>query len=366
MKAVAPILCGFVLGAAASSGAAPPRYRVTAIELPLRPGYAYAQPVAMNDLGQVVGYTGNDEPVGGEVPTLTWVWSPATGITFPGIEGHPSAVNNAGQIVITGGARWTPGVGLEQLAVPPNNINDNIAWSINGAGVVAGHASFVTDDVNGQGAVWPTPAVVQAIPKLPGATQGASASHVNDRGDVTGWSDVAPHGVPDTHSFLLTTAEGLVGLGALPGDPTNVPTGLNNLGHVVGVSGDTQLTRQRGFFWTREGGMQELPQFGGRAFVPVALNDTDAVVGHTAGQGGVPVYWTPLDGAYDLNALLDPSAAGWTVGGVFDLNDAGQVLAAGARDGQPWYVLLTPVPEPAAATGLACLALVAKRRARAC
>ncbi|HMS54956.1 MAG TPA: hypothetical protein PKA27_06110 [Fimbriimonadaceae bacterium] len=53
--------------------------------------------------------------------------------------------------------------------------------------------------------------------------------------------------------------------------------------------------------------------------------------------------------------LLSDNDAGLVVTWCYDLNDLGQVLVAGTRNGRETYAVLTPVPEPSTLTGLGSL-----------
>ena len=56
------------------------------------------------------------------------------------------------------------------------------------------------------------------------------------------------------------------------------------------------------------------------------------------------------DVMYDLNALTnDITELGWTIIGAQGINDTGQIVANGVRNGLTHALLLSPVPEPATA-----------------
>jgi probable HAF family extracellular repeat protein len=78
-------------------------------------------------------------------------------------------------------------------------------------------------------------------------------------------------------------------LGALPGDDASEARAINVTGHVVGRSGAADFSRSRAVLW----------------------------------QGGVPV---------DLNSIA--AAPGWALSSATGINDVGQVVGVGLRDGQ--------------------------------
>jgi probable HAF family extracellular repeat protein len=58
-------------------------------------------------------------------------------------------------------------------------------------------------------------------------------------------------------------------------------------------------------------------------------------------------FHTSADGMRNLNDLLDPSGAGWTLRDAIAINDAGQIVGYGTSPpGAQHGFLLTPVPEP--------------------
>jgi probable HAF family extracellular repeat protein len=66
---------------------------------------------------------------------------------------------------------------------------------------------------------------------------------------------------------------------------------------------------------------------------------------------------------YDLNDLIDP-ASKWSLLRAYHINNLGQILAFGIYGGQDYSVLLTPIPEPATAVILLCIAGASLRRRR--
>ena len=369
MKLLATLGSAVILFSTIAAGGQPPRFLVTPIDhRPPRIGDwddDHIDPTGMNDLGQVVG-TGESQ--GESLPM--WVWSAGVGVRSYGSGGElgiPMDINNAGQVVLTSGpgpSIWTAAAGRQPLAAA------EYVSAINNSGVVVG-ASYIHSgqDYRTQAAYWPTPDNVQLIAKLPGRPGPTWAEAINDRGDVVG--DSWPTAESPNHRAFLRTAKGaLIDLGTLPGQTDSYAWGVNNRTHVIGYS-RVGVATPRGFLWTPERGMQDLEDVTGAAMTPVATNDAGVIVGNSIEFGRAVYYWSPHDGLFELDALLDPSASGWRIGKVMALNDAGQVLVESSNRGRysdPTYLLLTPVPEPAGtAVVLACLALLAaRRRGRSC
>jgi len=108
---------------------------------------------------------------------------------------------------------------------------------------------------------------------------------------------------------------------------------------------------------------------GGRNGEAHAINNLGAIVGNAYLAGDAILHaFLYLDGQMvDLNSLVDP-LGGWTLTAAYDINDAGQILGTACQGDHCASVLLSPVPEPAAATlmagGLALLAGIGLRRRR--
>lgn len=79
------------------------------------------------------------------------------------------------------------------------------------------------------------------------------------------------------------------------------------------------------------------------------INEHGQAVGRSYG-GTTPArafLWDEINGLQDLNDMLDASAAGWTLKGAVDINNAGQIVGWGINpDGSQHGYLLTVVPEP--------------------
>src|SRR5688500_2468076 len=100
MSAIVGVAVGIAAAAAAPVRAAElPRFGATPLNLGSSlPDYGSFQAVAMNDLGQVVGY-GNS----GEEPRPLWLWTPGAGArSYPELIAYPQAINNAGVVVLNG------------------------------------------------------------------------------------------------------------------------------------------------------------------------------------------------------------------------------------------------------------------------
>ena len=115
----------------------------------------------------------------------------------------------------------------------------------------------------------------------------SEAVHINDAGDVVGWSSG-----PDGSRAVLWSARGTIeDLGTLPGGKYDRARAINARGEVVGFSATAHA--MRAFLWTRSGGMQDLNRLipAASGFVlteAVAINDQGLIValGHDHDHGG--------------------------------------------------------------------------------
>jgi probable HAF family extracellular repeat protein len=158
----------------------------------------------------------------------------------------------------------------------------------------------------------------------------------------------------------------VVDLGDLPGGADySYATGINAAGQVVGYSQSS--TGIRAFLWD-SGTMQDLGDLPGGTDNSQAtgINAAGQVVGHSQTAGGLRAFlWNSADGMQNLNDLLAPSSAGWTISQVRAINDQGQIVGFGiSPSGISRAVLLNPnsaqsgeVPEPLSLVVWSVLAL---------
>jgi probable HAF family extracellular repeat protein len=184
----------------------------------------------------------------------------------------------------------------------------------------------------------------------------SQAFGINRRGDVVGSSTLSDEGFPK--AFVRLAGGTMMPLGDSLGGRYSVAYGINNRGDIAGSS-ETEHLAKHGFLY-RDGIITDLgvlPFF--QYSDAVDLNDKAEVVGVSlqflGGFDVRPFLWR--DGAMiDIAAIPELAAAGFTswiihgelVGASFGegpgiaINNHGQVVGAGMKDGKPRLFLLTP------------------------
>jgi probable HAF family extracellular repeat protein len=208
---------------------------------------------------------------------------------------------------------------------------DSWLGGINGAGQVAG-SIFDTDEA----IVYDHGAIVR-LGKLSGGAQ-SRATGINDAGQVAGTSYL--DGYAAEHAFVWK--DGLMtDLGTL-GGKHSWATGINALGHVAGLS-ETAAGDFVAFIHDSVS-MRALPKTAGGAGLITASepNIHDEVVG---ASGAGPLLAARNGKTYVLKDLLDASGAEWEeLLSANGINDAGQVVGIGMRNGYQRAYVATPVP----------------------
>jgi probable HAF family extracellular repeat protein len=130
-------------------------------------------------------------------------------------------------------------------------------------------------------------------------------------------------------------------LGTLGGQNT-FAYDINSKGQVAGES-ETVTGSCHAFLWTPAAGMQDLGTLGGETSAAYALNGAGQVVGCSSTSGASEAcafIWTQDEGMVNLNDLIDEG--GWRLSSAGDINDSGQILGWGYRQGLARAFLATP------------------------
>jgi probable HAF family extracellular repeat protein len=195
----------------------------------------YWTATAINNVGQIAGYaeTTYNEP-------FAFVWDPLNGLRdFANAEGASwvGGLNDLGQLSLGGSTPrlWDPNLGSREITdwgsdfIMMRELNDS-------AQLVGSHPSESGD----WGAFLWQNGSMQDLGTLGGAQSYGNA--INDLGRVVGNSDTSDW----PHAFLWDAENGMRDLGSLGKGAT--ATDINNLGQVVGYSG-TGTHGQRAFLW---------------------------------------------------------------------------------------------------------------------
>jgi uncharacterized protein (TIGR03437 family) len=295
-------------------------------------------PIGVNDSNTVVGGALNLNYAAATASASPFVYEKGA---FQGIPGQletalPFGLNNTGQMPITSiqvnaqlrtffiesGAFLYPlaGGAITSLTAPGGGTAAAFAISPNGS--IAG-ASVSSDGTTVTPLLWQNQ-MPQTLPFLAGFVQGVATS-INDSGAAAGIAFnlnlrtlIDP--TATSHAVLFNNGS-VTDLGALPGFPNSLGTGINASGSIVGFSsaGPPDATLQLA-------ATVDPPSSKYHAFI------------YTGGQ------------MYDLNKQL-VGGAGWLLSFATQINDAGQIVGTGLFSGSDGTTvqhafLLTPAPGP--------------------
>jgi probable HAF family extracellular repeat protein len=278
-------------------------------------GY-YSAGTAINDLGQVVGYSETAD----HSSVHAFLWSKSGGMQDltpgPGVNNwsYASGINIVEQVV-----------GVASFPVPANN-------STCFAQCFQSHAFL-----------WTKATGMQDL----GTLGNYSAAHgINIKREIVG--DTAVTGGNSLDPFLWTKSGVMQDLGTLGGCESQAE-GITDFGQVVGGSTIEGCGGIRhAFLWTKQTGMQSLGTPPGTSFGgPGAINWFGIVVGAACpqpclSQESVHAFmWSESTGWVDLNSLI-PTDSGWTLENASGINAWGQITGQGFINGQYHAFLLTP------------------------
>lgn len=380
------------LSAADARAQLAPAYKVTG--LGFLPGDTSSIAYGINDQGAVAGVS---RDAGGNNTLAGFVWDNGV-LTDLGLYAQhtairPWGINNLGRVagratVGPGGSNYGvyhDGSGW-QLAGWVGGARGN-AFGINDANQVVGNMRLPSGDFS-RAFVWAPGAGTSELPTLfpddPGNSVpayngfegGSYATGINATGVVVGSS-----GLSDTHGtdrgFRWTSGGGMVDLGTpasqglvgLSDYTQSYAQNVNDAGLIVGAA-DRGPGLTRAVYWDASGVIHDLGTLGGSSGWAYGVNEDGLVVGFSNLASGSPrAFGWDGEGLVDLNTLLEPSAAGWTILRAYDVNERGWIVGEGQLGGISQAVLLRPVPEPASGllAGLGALGLGAgawRRRPR--
>jgi probable HAF family extracellular repeat protein len=295
-------------------------------------------PTRMNASGQVIGYAYLQSRYAGVLY--------ASGIHYI-TEGISYGINDYGQVVGSGFVGGGPGDGahayiyvngsatnLNSLIDPSLGINLFAGDAINNkgqiAGLRAGNHVFVYSDGNVDDlGVFGTTNISLIDTYI---------SEINDSGQIVG------HCALDSgakHGFIYTNGT-LTDIGTLGGADSNAMD-INSKGLVVGDARDAQGVYRAVAY--SNGALSDISN--GVHSAAWGVNSLDQIVGFFESLTGNEACIFRDGQIINLNTLINPSL-GLSMTVAYDVNDSGQIIAAGKYSGDSqWHaILLTPLPEP--------------------
>jgi probable HAF family extracellular repeat protein len=277
---------------------------------------------AINADGDVVGWSM------GPAGTRAFLYTNAGGmVALPGLPDKPRTVardiNDAGVVVGSANAGGTDlgravlwsdgaiqdlgtlGTGLYSEAWGVNNLGQVVGWSYtNGASGLQGVHAFLYSPAEG---------LVDLTPQSDTGT----ARDINDAGQVTGYKTA----LGGYHAFRWE-AGAFVDLGVLPGFAHSFGWAINSSGQVAGSSTSASGNSERLVRFRDGSGLENLGGTGEHN-VALGINALGQVVGVRGNSRAL--LFTDEAGLQDLNTLIDPSL-GWFLRAANDINDAGQIV----------------------------------------
>ena len=282
-----------------------------------------ARGLSINDSGQVAEQI--DSPINGVTPAFIATTSSVTPIPLPSpvytgnsnIPGYsmafPVGINNSGELIGTA-------IGT--------NIGSNVPPEL-----------FIG-----------TPDALELIP-LPSGWQPAGLYGFNNSGQVVG--ELSTNGSVDTYQPFVGTTSGVTFIPIPPSWGLAYAGAINDSGEVAGYGGapgqGTPIASSQAFVWSPTSGLTLIPLPPGATYSYLDLeggpeiNSSGEVIGLSDAGAWI---WDQADGVQLVNNL---APMGWTIDGVFGVNNSGQILATASFAGSRIdYVLLTPesTPEP--------------------
>src|SRR6266567_8978658 len=245
--------------------------------------------------------------------------------------------------------------GFSSYATGVNNQGQVVGWAENGVHDPTCNTLFQI--LQFRAAIWQPDGTMQELPPLPGDSTSAAVA-INDLGQVVGISGdcfVAVGNSSARHAVLWQNGVP-TDLGNIGGDAWNTPTAINNAGTIVGFANTAPgLARTyEALIWTKEGGMKSLGKLpGDTRSGAFGINEKgDKIVGLSRGgpHGTRAVLWQNTK-LYDMNQLTVSGSPFLLLAG--DIDQQGHIVgeaydpATGTNNGGPGFIA-TPVPPGAA------------------
>ncbi|MDY7005078.1 MAG: DUF3466 family protein [Cyanobacteriota bacterium] len=258
---------------------------------------------SINDYGQVVGYSEYDC-----AQRKAFIWDKTKGIHHLNAKSNNLSegygINNYGQVVgfsVTNNGQRKAFIWDEIKGIQNISISDDIessAYAINYSGQVIGYS--ISSDLIVKAFIWNSDKDIQELP-------GFLGSDINTSGQVIGFCSVPEH---NNRAFLWNGSEEYEDLGTISNNVNlqffdSEANSINDSGVIVGSSDKLINTEQE--------------EWGKRAFI-----------------------WDSVNQMQDLNDLIDLSSD-WVLKEARSINNHGQIVGWGIKDGSCCAFLLTPI-----------------------
>jgi probable HAF family extracellular repeat protein len=329
------------------------------IDLGALPGANSSGASEINAQGQIVGVSGDIDPLTGATESRAVLWTHGKIIDLGTLGGAASLATgiNDGGLVVGASANavpdpfslfpfatetrtfiWENGVmrDIGTLGGPdaapfagPNNRGQVIGYSYINSTPNADNGPNCAPNVPTQNPfVWQKGKMVD-LGTL-GGTCGL-AEFINDRGQIIGQSALPGNRV--SHPFLWDAGV-LTDLGTFGGDNGNV-SWINDAGQIVGEADLPGSETHDAFLWEK-GVMTDLGNLGQTSFA-FATNSKGQVVGHSLANDGTfhAFLWEKGGPMIDLNAFVPEGSTLQQLTDAFNINDRGEILGVGLPPGIP-------------------------------
>jgi probable HAF family extracellular repeat protein len=212
--------------------------------------------------------------------------------------------------------------------------SSSVAFKVNDLGQVTGHSDIAPDDSTQHAFSWTPAGGMVDLGTLGGTNSGPSfVSPASNQGLVVGWSDTA--GNAAQHAFVWSQSSGMIDLGAMGGTGSEARA-ANATGQVVGVAYGYPDGSVHGFSWTAAGGMVDIGTLGGNYSMPNFVSDSGKVVGVSyrslaadPNGYGHAFSWTQAGGMVDLGTIIGP----YETQTAYAANSSGQAVGSFSRPG---------------------------------
>ena len=180
--------------------------------------------------------------------------------------------------------------GFSSYATSVNNLGQVVGWAENGVAdpTCVNLGNNIYQVLQFRAAIWQPDGTMQELPPLPGDSTSA-ATAINDLGQVVGISGdcFIAVGFSSARHAVLWQNGVPIDLGNIGGDAWNTPTAINNHGTIIGFANTAPGLAKtfQAFIWTAAGGMKSLGTLPGDfRSEALGINEMGQIVGLSRGN----------------------------------------------------------------------------------